>query len=88
MSGRYTAGNHLQQELLRLLRPHSRRLGEQLSERVRPRLAEIGRTHAGRPAPAVVSALADAVRAEGGEPDMAALAEFAEDISAGRNPFE
>jgi hypothetical protein len=88
MSGMYNAGNHLQQELLRLLRPHSRRLGEQLSERVRPRLAEIARTHAGRPAPTVVSTLADAVRAEGGKPDMAALAEFAEDISAGRNPFE
>ena len=88
MTGRNMAENHLQQELLRLLRPHSRRLSEQLSERVRPRLAEIGRTQAGRPAATVVSALADAVRAEGGTPDMAALAEFAEDISAGRNPFE
>ena len=88
MTSRFEQGAQLQQELLRLLRPHSRRRSEQLSERVRPRLAEIGRTSAGRPVPDIVSALAEAVRTAGGQPDMAALAEFAEDITAGRNPFE
>src|SRR4051812_13392324 len=39
----------LQQELLRLLRPADRRLQEQPSERIRPRLAQIGDEYAGRP---------------------------------------
>ena len=32
-------------------------------------------------------ALAEAVRSVGGEPDMAALTEFGEQIEAGENPF-
>lgn len=87
MGNGYRAGAQLQQELLRLLRPLHRRLGEQLSERVRPRLAEIGRTHAGRPAPEILAALDEAVRAAGGTPDRRALEEFADDIAQGRNPF-
>jgi hypothetical protein len=81
------AGAQLQRELLRLLRPHSRRRDEQLSERVRPSLDEIARNSVGHPAQEVASALADAVRAAGGTPNAAALAEFAEEISAGGNPF-
>jgi hypothetical protein len=54
---------------------------------VRPALAEIARTSAGRPAAEVLPALADAVRAVGAEPDLAALAEFAEQVEQGENPF-
>ena len=43
-------GSHLQEELLRLLRPRSRRLEQQLSERVRPALAACATTLAGKPA--------------------------------------
>jgi hypothetical protein len=35
----------------------------------------------------VLPALEEAVRSVGGEPDEAALAEFAEQIEAGENPF-
>jgi hypothetical protein len=87
MAARNEAGAQLQRELLRLLRPRSRRRDEQLSERVRPRLDEIARNSVGRPAQEVASALADVVRAAGGTPDPAALAEFAEEISTGGNPF-
>ena len=78
----------LQRELLRLLRPPSPRLAEQVSERVRPRLAEVGRTHAGRPPAQIVAVLEAVVRSAGAQPDMTALAEFAEEIAAGRNPFD
>ena len=78
---------HLQQELLRLLRPPSRRLQELQSERIRPRLAEIGEEYAGRPATEILPLLEEAVRSVGARPDMAALQEFADDISRGENPF-
>jgi hypothetical protein len=87
MARRSNPGAGLQQELLRLLRPPNPRLAQQLSERVRPGLAEVGRTHAGRPAAEVLPALEDVVRSYGGTPDRTALAEFAEDIAAGENPF-
>jgi hypothetical protein len=77
----------VQRELLRLLRPRSSRLAQQPSERVRPALAEIAQQSAGRPAADVLPALAAAVRAVGAEPDMAALAEFAEQVERGENPF-
>jgi hypothetical protein len=77
----------LQRELLRLLRPPLPQLARQVSEQAAPRLAEVGRSHAGRPAAEVVPALEEAVRSVGGEPDAAALAEFAEQIEAGENPF-
>ena len=78
----------LQEELLRLLRPASRRLQEQPSERIRPRLAEIGDEFAGRPAAEILPVLEEAVRSVGARPDMTALGEFAEDISRGENPFD
>jgi hypothetical protein len=78
----------LQQELLRLLRPDYRRLQEQPSERIRPRLSQIGREYAGRPADDVLPVLEEAVRSVGARPDMAALREFAGDISRGENPFD
>jgi hypothetical protein len=81
------AASHLQEELLRLLRPPNRRLDQQLSERVRPGLAEVGRTHAGCPPAEIVVELEEVIRSFGGRPDTAALAEFAEQISAGENPF-
>jgi hypothetical protein len=81
-------GSRLQEELLRLLRPHSRRLDQQLSERARPGLAEVGRTHAGRPPAEIVAALAEVIRSLGGTPDDAALEEFAREIAAGENPFD
>jgi hypothetical protein len=83
-----TPGSRLQEELLRLLRPHSRRLDQQLSERVRPALAEVGRTSAGRPPEEIVAALEEVIRSAGGTPDRAALEEFARDIAAGENPFD
>ena len=88
MTRRYRAAAQVQQGLLDLLRPHSRRIAEQPGERARPRLAEIGRTCAGRPVPEIVDALAAAVREVGAEPDLPALTEFARDISEGSNPFE
>ncbi|MCV2490265.1 hypothetical protein OF117_12910 [Geodermatophilus sp. YIM 151500] len=88
MARRSRIGAELQRGLLEFLRPPSARLEEQLSERVRPRLAAIGHSHAGRPAGEVCAALESVVRAAGGDPDMAALAEFAEQIEAGENPFE
>ena len=78
----------LQQELLRLLRPAHQRLTEQPSERIRPRLAEIGTEYAGRPAAEILPMLEEAVRSVGARPDMAALSEFAEEIAEGRNPFD
>jgi hypothetical protein len=77
----------VQRELLRLLRPLSSRLAQQPSERVRPALAEIAQQHAGRPAAEVLPLLAAAVRTVGAEPDMAALAELAEQVERGQNPF-
>ena len=80
--------NALQQELLRFLRPFSRRIEQQPGERVRPRLAEIGRTHAGRPVEEVVDALEQAIREAGAEPHERAVREFAEQIRQGENPFD
>jgi hypothetical protein len=77
----------LQRELLRLLRPDHRRLREQPSERILPRLVEIGNGYAGRPAAEILPVLEEAVRSAGARPDMSALREFAEDISRGENPF-
>ena len=76
-----------QRELLRLLRPPVPRLARQASERVRPGLAEVGRTHAGRPAAEVLVALEAVVRAAGATPDLGALTEFAAAIEDGQNPF-
>jgi hypothetical protein len=78
----------LQRELLRLLRPDHRRLREQPSERIQPRLAQIATEYAGRPAVDTLPVLEEAVRSVGARPDMAALREFAEDISRGENPFD
>ena len=83
-----TPGSRLQEELLRLLRPHSERLDQQPSERARPGLAEIGRTHAGRPPAEIVAAMEEVIRSSGGTPDRAALEEFAAEIAAGENPFD
>ena len=80
--------SNLQAELLRLLRPADPRLERQLSEQVRPRLQQVGRSHAGRPAAEIVAALEEVVRSAGGRPDHTALAEFAEEISRGGNPFD
>jgi hypothetical protein len=87
MTPRFRRESPLQQELLRFLRPPVPRLTENLSERARPRLAEVGRSHATRRAAEILVALEDAVRSVGGEPDRVALAEFAEQIEAGENPF-
>jgi hypothetical protein len=87
MTPRFRRESPLQQELLRFLRPPVPRLTENVSERARPRLAEVGRSHATRPAAEILVALEDAVRSVGGEPDRVALAEFAEQIEAGENPF-
>ena len=78
----------LQRELLRLLRPPSPRLAEQVSERVRPELAEVGRRRAGHAVAEILTDLEAVVRSAGAQPDMAALAEFAQQIAAGQNPFE
>jgi hypothetical protein len=88
MTSRFRRESPLQRELLRFLRPPVPRLAQQVSEQARPGLAEVGRSHAHRPAAEVLAALEAAVRAVGGEPDMAALAEFAEQVEAGENPFE
>ena len=77
----------LQEGLLDLLRPPSPRLAAQLSEQLRPRLAEVGHGHAGRPAAEVRVVLEEVVRSAGGVPDLDALTEFAEQIEAGQNPF-
>ncbi|MGY1633193.1 hypothetical protein ACI784_15950 [Geodermatophilus sp. SYSU D01186] len=77
----------MQEELLRLLQPPVPRRAELPSERVAPRLAEIGDALAGRPADEVFAALAAAVREVGATPDPAALREFATLIEAGENPF-
>ena len=87
MPRRHVPQSAVQRELLRLLRPSSPQLARQPSERVRPVLAEIAQRSAGRPAGEVLPALAQAVRAVGAEPDMAALTEFAEQIERGENPF-
>lgn len=87
MARRPAPQSAVQRELLRLLRPPSRRLAQQPSERARPLLAEIARRDAGRPAADVLPALADAVRAVGAEPDLVALAELAEQVEQGENPF-
>lgn len=77
----------VQRELLRFLRPPVPQLARQPSEQAHPRLAEVGRAFANRPAAEVQAALEAAVRSVGAEPDMTALAEFAEQIEAGENPF-
>jgi hypothetical protein len=87
MARRFRAASQLQNELLRLLMPRRSRLEDQVSERVRPRLAEVGRTMAGRPAAQILSVLESVVRAAGATPDMKALEEFAQDIHHGENPF-
>jgi hypothetical protein len=87
MARRTPPQSPLQNELLRYLRPPVPRLAQQVSEQAAPRLAEVGRSHSGRPAAEVMVALEAAVRSVGGEPDMAALTEFAEQIEAGENPF-
>jgi hypothetical protein len=87
MTPRFRPESALQRELLGLLRPPVPQLARQVSERARPRLAEVGRTHATRPAAEVLVALEEAVRSVDGEPDRTALAEFAEQIEAGENPF-
>jgi hypothetical protein len=87
MAPRSRPQSPVQDELLRLLRPPSPQLARQPSELAHPRLAEVGRAFANRPATEVVAALEAAVRSVGAEPDMAALAEFAEQIEAGENPF-
>ncbi|MFD2091059.1 hypothetical protein [Blastococcus deserti] len=87
MRPRHRRESALQRELLAFLRPPVPRLAAQVSEQARPRLAEIGRSHAHRPAAEVLVALEAAVRSVGGEPDRVALTEFAEQIEAGENPF-
>jgi hypothetical protein len=87
MARRFRPQSPLQRELLRLLRPYSRHLARQESEQAAPKLADVGRSHAGRPAEEVLPALEEAVRSVGAVPDRAALEEFAELIEAGENPF-
>ena len=81
-------GSNFQQELLRLFQPWLPRRADLLSERIAPVLAEVARKHAGRPADEDLPALRAVVVGAGGTPDMRALREFAEDVEAGRNPFE
>ena len=88
MAAKFRASSHLQRELLRLLRPHDRRLEQQLSERVHPSLHEVARRLAGHPPAEVQDELAIVIRAAGGKPNMSALADFAEQIAAGANPFD
>lgn len=78
----------LQRDLLRLLQPPMRRRAGLISERIAPALADVGRTHSGRPADETLAALEDVVTAAGAEPDRRALEEFAREIEAGGNPFE
>ena len=87
MARKPRVSSRLQDELLTVLMPWPRR-AEQLSERIRPRLAEVGRAHAGQPAAEVRAVLEQVVRSAGAEPDLEALTEFAEQIEAGENPFE
>lgn len=87
MARRIPPQSPLQRELLRLLRPPVPQLARQVSEQAAPGLAEVGRSHAGRPSAEVLVALEAAVRSVGGEPDRAALTEFADQIEAGENPF-
>ena len=87
MARKSSPASALQQELLRLLRGEDPRLREQPSERVRPRLAEIGTEYAGRPVAEILPLLEEAVRSVGARPDMTALREFAGEISEGFNPF-
>jgi hypothetical protein len=87
MTPRFRRESALQRELLAFLRPPVPQLARQVSEQARPRLAEVGQSYAHRPAADVLVALEAAVRSVGGEPDQAALAEFAELIEAGENPF-
>ena len=77
-----------QQELLRLLQPRLPRRADLLSERIAPVLADVARSHAGRPADEVLAALHAVVTGAGGTPDLRALREFAADIEAGGNPFD
>jgi hypothetical protein len=86
MSGIPRSG--ITRELLRLLQPPTPRRARLLSERIAPALAEVGRTHRGRPADEVFTALAEVVSAAGGTPDATALREFADQIEAGQNPFD
>jgi hypothetical protein len=86
MSGAPRSG--ITRELLRLLQPPTPRRARLLSERIAPALAEVGRTHRGRPADEVLTALADVVTAAGGTPNRTALREFAGQIEAGQNPFD
>lgn len=83
-----TPRSAVQQELLRLLQPLMRRRAELVSERIAPALADVGRSHSGRPAAEVLAALQDVVTAAGAEPDRRALEEFAREIEGGGNPFE
>ena len=85
MARRARAG--VQEELLHLLQPPVPRRAGLPSERVAPRLAEIGDSLAGRPADEVLAALEAAVREVGATPDRTALQEFATQIEAGENPF-
>jgi hypothetical protein len=84
---RFRRESAMQRELLSYLRPPVPQLARQVSELARPGLVEVGRSHAGRPAAEVLVALEYEVRSVGGEPDRAALTEFAELIEAGENPF-
>lgn len=77
----------LQQELLRLIRPYSRRLAQQPSEQLRPTLSEVARQYAGHPAAEAAAALEAVIRAAGMTPDRTALAELAEEIEDGQDPF-
>jgi hypothetical protein len=86
MSGIPRSG--ITRELLRLLQTPTPRRARLLSERIAPALAEVGRTHRGRPADEVFTALAEVVSAAGGTPDATALREFADQIEAGQNPFD
>ncbi|SFK38301.1 hypothetical protein [Geodermatophilus ruber] len=88
MSRKPPIGAALQRELLHFLRPPSRRLAQQVSEQVRPRLSVVARSSSGRPADEVRAALEEVVRSAGATPDLEALTEFAEQIEAGHNPFE
>lgn len=88
MASRFGASARLQRELLRMLRPHDPRRQQQVSERAHPGLHEVARRLAGHPPAEVQNALADVVRAAGGQPDLRALVEFAEQIARGENPFD
>jgi hypothetical protein len=83
-----TPGSGLQRELLRLLQPWTSRRARLLSEQIAPALAEVGRTHRGRPADEVFGALTEVITAAGGTPDETALREFAGQIESGQNPFD